>query len=93
MRLYVILLSNFFFHVACRIVVPREGIEPVPSAAKARSPNHWTTREFPNFFYFLFFLLVSGVQQSDSVIHYRLLQDIEYSFLCYTVGPCCLFYI
>ena len=20
----------------------------------------------------------------------RLLQDIEYSFLCYTVGPCCL---
>ena len=22
--------------------------------------------------------------------HYRLLQDVEYSFLCYTVGPCCL---
>ena len=48
-------------------------------------------------------MLVSGVQQSDSVIHtfihtyisvlcqilfhYRLLQDIEYSSLCYTVGP------
>ena len=50
-------------------------------------------------------LLVSGVQQSDSVIyiyiyiciyicilyqilfHYRLLQDTEYSSLCYTVGP------
>ena len=47
-------------------------------------------------------VLVSGVQQSDSVIHiripslfqilfyYRLLQDTEYSSLCYTVGPCCL---
>ena len=47
-------------------------------------------------------VLVSGVQQSDSVIHtyiyilfpilfhYGLLQDIEYSSLCYTVGPCCL---
>ena len=45
-------------------------------------------------------MLVSGVQQSDLVIHlyisiffsdsfhYNLLQDIEYSFLCYTVRPC-----
>ena len=45
---------------------------------------------------------VSGVQRSDSVIHtyiyiilqilffYRLLQDTEYSSLCYTVGPCYL---
>ena len=24
------------------------------------------------------------------LFHYRLLQDIEYSSLCYTVGPCCL---
>ena len=45
-------------------------------------------------------VLISGVQQSDIYIyilfhrlfHYRLLQDIEYSSLCYTVGPCCLFY-
>ena len=50
---------------------------------------------------------VSGVQQSDSVIHkhiatlfqilspYSLLQNIELDSLCYTVGPCCLsvFYI
>ena len=51
-------------------------------------------------------VLVFGVQQSDSVtytyiythtyisfhilFHYSLLQDAEYSFLCYTVGPCCL---
>ena len=49
-------------------------------------------------------VLVSGIQQSDSVIyidvdfqilfHYRLLQDNEFSSLCYTVGPCWLsFYI
>ena len=51
-------------------------------------------------------VLSSAVQQSDSVIyiyiyiyiyillsvlfHYTLSQDIEYSSLCYTVGPCCL---
>ena len=45
-------------------------------------------------------VLVSGVQQSDSVIHihvsilfqvifpFRLLQNTEQSSLCYTVGPC-----
>ena len=48
-------------------------------------------------------VLVSGVQQSDSFIHiyvsilfqilfpFRLLQNIEQSSLCYTVGPCWLF--
>ena len=61
-----------------------------------------------NFFFNLLFILywstvsvlVSGVQQIDSVIHihlpffvrfcslYRLLQNIEQSSLCYTVGPC-----
>ena len=42
-------LINFFFLccAACVILVPRPGIEPVPSAVKARRPNHWTTREFP----------------------------------------------
>ena len=47
-------------------------------------------------------VLVSGVQQSDSVIHIhvsilfhilfsiRLLQNTEQSSLCYTVGPCWL---
>ena len=32
---------------ACGILVPQPGIEPVPPAMEARSPNHWTTREFP----------------------------------------------
>ena len=47
-------------------------------------------------------VIVSGIQQSDSVIHinvpvlfqiifpFRLLHNIEQSSLCYTVGPCWL---
>ena len=40
----------FFFWprcVACGILVPWPGIEPVPSAVKAPSLNHWTVREYP----------------------------------------------
>ena len=33
--------------VACGILVPRPGIEPVLPAVEAQSPNHWTTREVP----------------------------------------------
>ena len=48
-------------------------------------------------------VVVSGIQQSDSVIHihvsilfqiifpFRLLHNTEQSSLCYTVGPCWLF--
>ena len=45
-------------------------------------------------------MLVSDVQQRDSVIHMymflivfysiRLSRDMEHSSLCYTIGPCCL---
>ena len=37
------LLSFFFFllcHTACRILVPRPGIEPTPPAVKVQRPNH-----------------------------------------------------
>ena len=30
---------------ACGILVPQPGIEPVPPAVEAWSPNHWTARE------------------------------------------------
>ena len=33
--------------MACGILVPRLGIEPMSPAVEARSPNHWTTREVP----------------------------------------------
>ena len=32
---------------ACRILVPRPGIEPVPPALEVWSLNHWTAREVP----------------------------------------------
>ena len=53
-------------------------------------------------------VLVSGIQPSDSIIHicmytsvfffsilfhYTLLQDIDYSSLCYAVNPCCLYIV
>ena len=41
---------SFFFWLclpACGILVPQPGIEPGPSAVRAQSSNHWTTREFP----------------------------------------------
>ena len=50
---------TFFFFLAdcavCRILVSQPGIEPVPPAVEAQSPNHWTSREFP------FLLLLKGV--------------------------------
>ena len=38
-------------HMAHRVLFPWLGIEPVPLAVKAQSPNHWTTREFLSFFF------------------------------------------
>ena len=32
----------------------------------------------------------TGLPSPSPFFHYRLSQDIEYSSLCYTVGPCCL---
>ena len=45
-------------HAACKILLPPPGIEPVPSAVKVQSSNHWTTREFPPIFFFFFFFTV-----------------------------------
>ena len=46
-------------------------------------------------------MLISDIQQYSYIIHiyilfhilshYGVSQNIEYSSLCYTVGPCCLF--
>ena len=34
-------------HAACRILVPRPGMDPGTTALKAPSPNYWTAKEFP----------------------------------------------
>ena len=49
---HFILLFFWPRHVACEILVPHPGIEPGPTAVKARSPNHWTARGFPGFPHF-----------------------------------------
>ena len=35
----------------CGILVPQPGIEPMPLVVRARSPNHWTAREFPRIYF------------------------------------------
>ena len=51
-KLRSLFVCLFFGLTACRILVPRPGIEPVPPAVEARSPNHWTAREVPLLFRF-----------------------------------------
>ena len=33
--------------MACGILVPLQGLEPVPPAVDVKCLNHWTAREFP----------------------------------------------
>ena len=47
-----VIINQIFFYfwprrAACKILVPRSGIEPMPPAVEALSPNHRTTRELP----------------------------------------------
>ena len=37
----------FFFAMPCRILILQSRITPRPTAVKAQSPHHWTTRELP----------------------------------------------
>ena len=39
----------FFGHAGCGILVPRPGVESMPPAVEAWSPNHCTAREIPGF--------------------------------------------
>ena len=60
----VIHIYTFFLRphcVACVILVPWPGIEPMPPAVEAWSLNHWTAREVLTFFfvkYIFFFTMV-----------------------------------
>ena len=44
-----IIFRDYFWphRIACGILVSKTRIEPGPSAVKALSPTHWTTREVP----------------------------------------------
>ena len=50
LKLTLVQLVLFFFGCAIQlagILAPRPGVEPVPPAVEARSPNHWAAKEFP----------------------------------------------
>ena len=51
----LLLKVAFFFsdmpHSLCDLSFPTRGWTRGPLAVKARSPNHWTTREFPGFLF------------------------------------------
>ena len=42
-------------HLACGILVPQPGTEPVTPALEVWSLNHWTAREVPCFVFFLIY--------------------------------------
>ena len=47
---FFFLFFFYFFGPCCTtygILVPPQGIEPIPPGVEARSPHHWTTREVP----------------------------------------------
>ena len=48
-RSFFLSFFSWLFHWACRILVPRPGINPRPPTAEAQSSSHWTAREFPAF--------------------------------------------
>ena len=44
--LLLFLFTSWPCRLACRILVPWPGIEPVPPAVEAQHPYHWTAKEF-----------------------------------------------
>ena len=62
---YKIYLFIFGSVLACVILVPQPGVEPMSPALEAWSPNHWTTRELP---YTNFRIVCSVALNNDSDI-------------------------
>ena len=44
---YYCFIFCWLHQLACGILVPPPGIEPVPSAVEAQTPNHWPSRAVP----------------------------------------------
>ena len=48
--------------MACGVLVPHGGTEPMPSAVKAWSPDHWTTRDVPALFLYIYYKRLNTVE-------------------------------
>ena len=87
--------KNFIFwpqHVACGVLVPQLQIEPVSPALEAQSVNHWTSREVPSYFLFLWvsvdsWIFIYSKFYSISVVNF----DIQIVLNQAHNSPCKLF--
>ena len=75
MKNYLFINLLFGWHAVRKILVPPPGAEPAPLDSKHRVLKSWEWFFKKNFIGILFIytvMLVSGIQQSDSVIHISL---------------------
>ena len=47
-RVFVFIYLFWLNPTTCRILVPRPGMETLPAAVGAQSPNNWTIRDVPS---------------------------------------------
>ena len=57
-----IFLGGGACHMACGVLVPHGGTEPMPSAVKAWSPDHWATRDVPALFLYICYKRLNTVE-------------------------------
>ena len=73
-HLYYFFFFFFFFLIfwpclaACRILLPRPGMEPTPPAVEGRSLNHWTTREVPRHLYFFPCVCLAFISHATGIL-------------------------
>ena len=73
--------------MACGILVPQPGIEPGPSTVRARSPNRWTTGEFPKMHLFKGYNSVVFSIVAEFCIHPHYLMSEQFHHLRKKAGP------
>ena len=63
LTLEVFFLMFQLHHTPCGIWVPQPGIKLMPLDLAAQSLNHWTAREFPEIFFFLWISIRKYIQE------------------------------
>ena len=106
LQYYFCFMLWFFGPEACGILAPQPGIEhallrlegeilPTGPPGKSQLFIFFSIEVFTMLCSFQLYCRVNQLCRSvyilfQSLFHYRLLQDVEYSCLSSTVGPCCL---